>query len=95
MVSLSICCPKAGYFDVVFGHQLRVLFMVVNHTALAPKLNRKDFRVNVLVDDLHALFILRVNKLHLLDSFRVKEIFDNLKELVTFMLQRETTPLFL
>jgi hypothetical protein len=30
--------------------------MVVNHTALAPKLNRKDFRVNVLVDDPRMMF---------------------------------------
>jgi len=69
--------------------------MVVNHTALAPKLHRKHFRVNVLVDDLYALFILWVNVFYLLDRSRVKEIFDNLKELETFMLQRKTTTLLL
>lgn len=90
MVSFCIRCPKACHFNVIFHHQLGVLLMAVHHIVLSSKLYRKDFWINVLVQDLHALLVLQVYKIHLLDWFWVKEMFDNLKAIETFELQKES-----
>jgi hypothetical protein len=54
--------------------------VVVHHIALPPKLYRKDFRIDVFVHDLHALLILLVHEVHLLDRFWIEENLDDLKE---------------
>lgn len=71
--------PEIGCLDIVLGHEPGELLVVVLRGALPPELSREHREVEAPPHQLHALRVLRVDELHLLERLRVQEVLDDLE----------------